>query len=133
MTRVRLNGSAALHDGGFAYSATVAPGPLIFTAGISPLDADGQIVAPGDVVGQTRVCLANLSTVLGEQGAALSDVVKLTIYVAEHLQADLYVAWQEVLAEFGTPVPPAMMHGVTVLAYDDQLVEIEAVAAPNTA
>ncbi|MFW0794079.1 RidA family protein [Gordonia sp. CPCC 205515] len=133
MSRVRLNGSAALHDGGYAYSATVAPGPLLFTAGISPLDAEGVIVKPGDVVGQMRRCLEILGVVLYEQGASLTDVVKLTIYVAEHLQADLYVAWQEVVAEFGAPVPPAMMLGVTVLGYDDQLVEIEAIAAPPVA
>lgn len=130
MSRIRLNGSSTLHDGGYAYSATVGPGPLLFTAGISPLDADGSIVAPGDVVAQTRRCLDNLVTVLAEQGAFLTDVVKLTIYVAEHLQADLYVAWQEVAGRFADPVPPAMLLGVTVLGYDDQLVEIEAIAAP---
>ena len=129
MTRVRLNGSSTLPDGGFAYSATVASGPLLFTAGISPLGTDGVIVAPGDVVGQTRQCLSNLSTVLTEQGAALTDVAKLTVYVAESLQADLTVAWDTVVETFGTPVPPAIAIGVTVLPYDDQLVEIEAVAA----
>ncbi|ROZ89309.1 RidA family protein [Gordonia sp. OPL2] len=130
MSRVRLNGSAGLHDGGFAYSATVAPGPLVFTAGISPLDAEGGIVAPGDVVGQTRRCLEILRIVLAEQGASFADIVKLTVYVAERLQADLVVAWQEIVATVDPPVPPAMMMGVTVLAYDDQLVEIEAIAAP---
>lgn len=130
MGRVRVNGSTELFDGGFPYSATVSPGLLIFTAGISPLDADGAIVAPGDVVGQTRQCLGNLRTVLAEQGAGLGDVAKLTVYVAERLQADLVVAWQEVVAGFAEQVPPAMMMGVTVLPYDDQLVEIEAVAAP---
>ncbi|MGV9670136.1 MULTISPECIES: RidA family protein [unclassified Gordonia (in: high G+C Gram-positive bacteria)] len=129
MSRVRLNGSSVLHDGGFPYSATVSPGSLIFTAGISPLDENGAVGAFGDVVGQTRICLANLAAVLGEQGATFADVAKLTIYVAERLQADLYVAWEAVVAEFET-VPPAMMMGVTVLPYDGQLVEIEAVAAP---
>ncbi|MAU81822.1 RidA family protein [Gordonia sp. Z-3] len=130
MARLRLNGSSTLPAAGFAYSATVTAGPLIFTAGISPLDAAGAIVPPGDVVGQTRTCLANLRSVLDDQGASMADIAKLTIYVAEQLQADLVVAWDEIVAEFGTPVPPAMMMGVTVLAYDDQLVEIEAIAAP---
>lgn len=129
MSRVRLNGSSTLPDGGFPYSATVSAGPLIFTAGISPLDANGAVAASGDVVGQTRVCLANLTTVLDEQGAGLADIAKLTIYVAEQLQADLEVAWDAVVAEFEA-VPPAMLMGVTVLPYDGQLVEIEAVAAP---
>ncbi|MEE3849782.1 RidA family protein [Gordonia sp. LSe1-13] len=130
MARVHLNGSSALPAAGFAYSASVSPGPLLFTAGISPLDAAGSVEPTGDVVGQTRTCLANLRTVLAEQNASMADIVKLTIYVAENLQADLVVAWEAVVAEFGDPVPPAMMLGVTVLAYDDQLVEIEAIAAP---
>lgn len=132
MTRVRLNSSSALPDAGFAYSASVTSGPLLFTAGISPLDADGTIVAAGDVVGQTRICLENLQTILADQQASLADVAKLTVYVAEGLQADLIVAWDAVVAVFGTPVPPAIVVGVTVLPYDDQVVEIEAVAAPAT-
>lgn len=129
MSRVRLNGSTTLHDGGFPYSSTVSPGPLLFTAGISPLDENGEVIAPGDVVAQVRACLGNLAAVLGEQGATFGDVAKLTVYVAEHLQADLYVAWEAVSAEFDV-VPPTMMMGVSVLPYDGQVVEVDAVAAP---
>ncbi|GAC70593.1 RidA family protein [Gordonia soli] len=130
MSRVVRNASTALADGGFPYSATVSPGPLIFSAGISPLDADGAIVAAGDVVAQTRRCIENLRIVLTEQGADLGDVAKMTVYVAEHLHPDLEVAWDAVRSGFGDAVPPAMMLGVTVLPYDGQVVEIEAVAAP---
>ena len=129
MTRITLNGSSVLHDGGFPYSATVSAGPLLFTAGISPLDEDGVVVAANDVVGQTRRGLHNLSALLAERGATPADLAKLTIYVAEHLQADLAVAWEAVVAELGESVPPAMMVGVTVLPYDEQVVEIDAVAA----
>lgn len=129
MSRVLRNPSARLPDGGFPYSATVSAGPLLFTAGVSPLDDDGAVVSPGDVVAQTRRCLTNLRTVLDEQGASFADVAKLTVYVAEHLQADLVVAWETVVAEFDGAVPAAMMMGVTVLAYDGQVVEVDAVAA----
>ena len=129
MTRITLNGSSVLHNGGFPYSATVSAGPLLFTAGISPLDEEGVVVAANDVVGQTRRCLENLSALLAERGATTADLAKLTIYVAEHLQADLAVAWDAVVAQLGESVPPAMMVGVTVLPYDEQVVEIDAVAA----
>lgn len=129
MTRITRRGSTDLHNGGFPYSATVTAGPLLFTAGISPLDANGVVDAPGDVVGQTRRCLQNLRVVLAEGGAELDDIAKLTVYVAEHLQADLYVAWETVVAEFGDSIPPAIVVGVTVLPYDGQVVEVEAVAA----
>jgi len=44
-------------------------------------------------------------------------------------QADLVAAWDVVHAAFGTYDVPSTLLGVTVLGYDDQLVEIEAVAA----
>ena len=131
MSRVRLNGSVGLHDGGFAYSAAVAPGPLVFTAGISPLDGDGAVVAADDVAGQTRRCLEILRTVLADQDCSFADIVKLTVYVVERVHPDLVVAWQAVAAEFDAPVPPAMLMGVTGLGYADQLVELEAIAAPT--
>ena len=48
-------------------------------------------------------------------------------HVAEHLQADLVVAWDAVTEAFGDHKPAGTLLGVTVLAYDDQLVEIDAV------
>jgi enamine deaminase RidA (YjgF/YER057c/UK114 family) len=102
---------------------------LIFTAGAAPIDEDGATVAPGDVTRQAYQCMANLKIALAEAGGSLTDVVKVTVYVAERLQADLVVAWEAVTAEFGDHMPAGTLLGVTVLAYDDQLVEIEAVAA----
>lgn len=130
MSRVQHGRPEGLFDGGFPYSAAVSAGPMVFTAGIAPLGADGEVVAPRDVVGQTRQCLANLGTVLAGHGAGFADVAKLTVYVAEHLQADLYVSWAEVLASFTDGAPPAIVVGVTVLPYDEQVVEVEAIAAP---
>lgn len=72
--------------------------------------------------------MANLRDALADAGADLTDVVKVTVYVAEKLQADLVVAWDAVTEEFGDHKPAGTLLGVTVLAYDDQLVEIEAVA-----
>ena len=130
MSRVQHGRTEGLFDGGFPYSASVSAGPPIFTPGIAPLGQAGGVVAPGDVVGQTRQCLANLRAVLAGHGAGFADVAKLTVYVAEHLQADLYVSWDAVLESFTDGAPPAIVVGVTVLPYDDQLVEVEAVAAP---
>ncbi|HEY9314594.1 RidA family protein [Williamsia sp.] len=125
MSPVQINGP----ENGHTRSATVAPGSLVFTAGAAPIDADGATVAPGDVSAQTRQCMANLKVALAETGASLADVAKVTVFVAEHLQADLVVAWDVVTAEFGDHKPAGSLLGVSVLAYDDQLVEIEAVAA----
>jgi 2-iminobutanoate/2-iminopropanoate deaminase len=125
MSSVQINRPENSHT----RSTTIAPGSLVFTAGAAPLDADGATVAPGNVSEQTRQCMANLELSLTEAGASLADVAKVTVYVAEHLQADLVVAWDVVTEVFGDHKPAGTLLGVSVLAYDDQLVEIEAVAA----
>ncbi|MBJ7288301.1 RidA family protein [Williamsia sp.] len=129
MSQLRLNGSETLYDGGFTYSATALPGSIIFTAGAAPTEADGSTFGPGDVQAQARQCMLNLTTILSEAGASLSDVAKVTVYVAEGLQADLSVAWDAVVEAFGAHKPAGTLIGVTVLAHDGQLVEIEAIAA----
>ncbi|SDU65264.1 RidA family protein [Gordonia westfalica] len=125
MSSVQINGPRDGHT----RSATVAPGSLVFTAGAAPIDEQGVTVAPGNVCEQARQCMANLQTALAEAGASLDDVAKVTVFVAEHLQADLVVAWDAVTEAFGDHKPAGSLLGVSVLAYDDQLVEIEAVAA----
>ncbi|MEH3157059.1 MAG: Rid family hydrolase [Gordonia paraffinivorans] len=129
MSHIRVAASDSLYSGGWSHTATAAPGSVIFTAGAAPVDADGATVAVGDVQAQARQCMANLEVALRDAGAALSDVAKVTVYVAEGLQADLVVAWDAVVEAFGDHRPVGSLLGVTVLAHDDQLVEIEAIAA----
>jgi len=62
-------------------------------------------------------------------GASIEDVVSTRVLVASSRQADLVAAWQVVRDAFGVHDVPSTLLGVTVLGYDDQLVEIEAVAA----
>ncbi|GAA2793362.1 RidA family protein [Saccharopolyspora taberi] len=113
----------------YAYAATIEPGArTVFTAGACPLDAEGNTVAVGDYAGQARQVMANLRTALGEAGAGLSDVVKSTVYVASTRQDDLVAAWEVVREHFGDHDAPSTLLGVAVLGYDDQLVEVEAVA-----
>jgi enamine deaminase RidA (YjgF/YER057c/UK114 family) len=112
----------------YAYAA-VAPGTgLVFTAGACPLDAQGVVVARGDIAAQMRQALANLEVALGEAGATLRDVLKTTVYVASDRREDLVTAWNEVAEAFGEHDAPSTLLGVAVLGYAYQLVEIEAVA-----
>jgi enamine deaminase RidA (YjgF/YER057c/UK114 family) len=122
-----------LHDGvPYAYAAVTDPGRTLFTAGACPLDADGRTVAVGDVAGQAGQVMANLVTVLETAGAALTDVVKTTVYVASTDRADLVAAWQVVRECFGDHDAPSTLLGVAVLGWPDQLVEVEAVAVRDT-
>ncbi|MGA8116319.1 MAG: RidA family protein [Actinocatenispora sp.] len=114
----------------YAYAASVEPGArLVFAAGACPLDADGNTVCPGDHAGQARQVMANLRVALHDAGAALTDVVKTTVYVASGEQADLVTVWEVVRDTFGDHDAPSTLLGVAVLGYTGQLVEVEAVAA----
>jgi enamine deaminase RidA (YjgF/YER057c/UK114 family) len=115
-------------DAPYAYASIAPPGSLIFTAGACPIDADGDVTAPGDYVLQAELTVANLVTALSAAGAGLSDVLKTTVYVASADRADLVRVWQVVAAAFGDHDAPSTLLGVTTLGYPDQLVEIEAVA-----
>ena len=112
----------------YAYAAVAPPGSLIFTAGACPIDADGDIAAPGDYAAQAAHAMANLIKALAAAGASLTDVLKTTVYVASADQHDLVEVWEIVHAAFGDHDPPSTLLGVTVLGYSQQLVEIEAVA-----
>ena len=112
-----------------AYAA-VADGPArgVWTAGACPLDADGAIVAPGDVAAQTHQAMRNLTAALAAAGAEPTDIVKTTLYVASPDRADLVRAWNAYRADMTGHDAPSTLLGVAVLGYPGQLVEIEAVA-----
>ncbi len=128
---VQLIRSAALTAvAEYAYAATApADARLVFLAGACPLDADGRTVAVGDHAGQAEQCVANLRTALAAAGATLDDLVSTRVLVASSRQADLVSAWEVVRRAMGDHDVPSTLLGVTVLGYDDQLVEVEAVAA----
>jgi enamine deaminase RidA (YjgF/YER057c/UK114 family) len=128
---VTLIRSSALSDvAEYAYAATApADSRLIFLAGSCPLNADGTTAAVGDYAGQAAKAVENMKTALAESGASLTDVISTRVLVASNQQADLVAAWEVVRDAFGDHDVPSTLFGVTVLGYDDQLVEIEAVAA----
>jgi enamine deaminase RidA (YjgF/YER057c/UK114 family) len=113
----------------YAYAAeAVAPVRAIWTAGACPLDTEGKTVAPGDYAAQAHQVMRNLITALEGAGASLRDIAKTTVYVATGNQDDLVAAWDVVREYMGDHDAPSTLMGVTVLGYDDQLVEVEAVA-----
>ncbi|WP_222126913.1 RidA family protein [Curtobacterium pusillum] len=128
---VQLIRSDALSDvAQYAYAATApADARLVFLAGACPLDRDGATVAVGDPRGQAAQCVENLRTALAAAGAGVEDLVQTRVLVASSRQEDLVAAWEVVRAAMGDHDVPSTLLGVTVLGYDDQLVEIEGIAA----
>lgn len=127
---VQLIRSTDLASAPYAYAATAPSGSrLIFLAGACPLNDDGTTTAPGDYAAQAARCMETLRTALHASGAALTDVISTRVLVASSSQRDLVAAWDVIHAAFGAHDVPSTLLGVTVLGYDHQLVEIEAIAA----
>lgn len=128
---VTLIRSSALSDvAEYAYAATAPKDArLIFLAGSCPLTPDGDTAAIGDYAGQAAACVVTMEQALEAAGATIEDVISTRVLVATSDQADLVAAWEVVRDAFGDHDVPSTLLGVTVLGYDQQLVELEAVAA----
>jgi enamine deaminase RidA (YjgF/YER057c/UK114 family) len=124
-----VTGADALYGGvPYAYAAIAPAGETVFTAGACPLDEQGRVVEPGNVVAQMRHASRNLLAILDAADCRPEDVVKTTVYVATAERDELAGAWRVVEEIFGTAGPPSTLVGVAVLGWPGQLVEIEAVA-----
>lgn len=117
-----------LAEAPYEYAAIAPEARLVFTAGASPLDPAGQVVAPGDVEAQTAQALDNLLVTLAAARSGPELVLKTTVYVVAAERTDLVRVWDLVAARFGRARPPSTLLGVAMLGYPDQLVEIEAIA-----
>ncbi|GAA0966658.1 RidA family protein [Actinocorallia libanotica] len=131
VTLVRNQRLTQVVEYAYAATASLTPARAVWTAGACPLDSEGATVAVGDYAGQAHQVMRNLEEALRGAGATLSDVVKTTVYVVSSRQDDLVQAWQVVRDYMGAHDAPSTLLGVAALGYDDQLVEVEAVAVIN--
>ena len=116
---------------GYAHAVTVS-GKLAFVSGQVALDADGQLVGPGDLAAQLAQAMRNLHRILGALGADWADVVRFTWYVldAGSLQVIRDVRDEFIRRSLGDrPNPASTLVQVAALARPEFLVEVEAVVA----
>jgi len=64
------------------YSQGVQHGDFVFTSGQLPKPADGDLIT-GDIALATRQCLLNVQAVLEAAGAAMAEVVKVTVFLTD--------------------------------------------------
>lgn len=100
-------------------------------AGQCPLDEDGVVVGPDDLVAQVNQVAHNIAVALEEVGATPEDVVRSVIYVASTERADLALVWTALSrSEVGAALSTAStLLGVAQLGYPGQLVEVDITAA----
>lgn len=130
MERKYLNPPTLLQPRGYTHIVTVeGGGKMIFISGQVAVDKDGKLVGPGDLKTQIRQAGSNLKLALEAAGATPADIVKTNTYIVNYKQAD-YSALREARAElFPSGEPPAStLVGVTSLAVDGLMVEMEAIA-----
>ena len=102
---------------------------MIAPRGQVAVDADGKVIAPGDMKAQAEAVFYNLRLILREAGGSFEDVVKLTHYVV-----DLKPEHRPVITEIRNRYvnqenPPAStMIGVPALVMDGLVIEVEVVA-----
>ncbi|RYZ43631.1 MAG: RidA family protein [Myxococcaceae bacterium] len=103
----------------------------VHIAGQVAYDAQGQLVARGDLAGQVAQALRNVSIGLTAAGATFKDVVRLTFYVVDwkrEQMPDFVAGIERVATELKFVPAPASLIGVSVLFEPGILVEIEATA-----
>lgn len=105
-----------------------ASGKIIFCAGQTSVDENGNPVNPGDMAAQIRQSLDNLEAVLAKGGAKLKDVVRMTYYVRD---IPAFLKANPILLKRYTNAgcqPTTSLIGVAALFHPDILFEVEATA-----
>ena len=107
------------------YSQAVKAGEMVFCSGQIPIDpATGEFVSE-DVAEQTEQVLRNLSEVLKAAGAALENVVKTTVFLAD---MNDFVAMNEIYGRYFNENKPARATVQAARLPRDARVEIDCIA-----
>jgi enamine deaminase RidA (YjgF/YER057c/UK114 family) len=131
MNNEQINPPALPVPVGYSQVVATQGARTIYVAGQVSLDVIGNVVAPGDVIGQARRAFTNVKSAVEAAGATVEDIVKVTWYVVGYrpeLLPHLAAARRDV---FGDHAPASTLVGVAALANPDYLVEVEAVAVTD--
>lgn len=125
-----INPASLARPSGFSHGILTTGGRMLFLAGQTAFNADGQLVAPGDLVGQYEEALRHLKIIVEEAGGKMPDIVKITIFVKDR---DDYLAHLKPLgavhrAFFGSYYPATALFEVSRFFQDGILIEIEGLA-----
>jgi enamine deaminase RidA (YjgF/YER057c/UK114 family) len=130
MDRKIINPSSLPAPRGFNHGILVEGGRLLFLAGQDASDAQGNIVAPGNLVGQFEQVLLNLKAVVEEAGGTMQDIVKLNVFVNDR---DEYVSNLKPLGQvfrtyFGDHYPAMALFEISAFFRDGNMIELEGIA-----
>jgi enamine deaminase RidA (YjgF/YER057c/UK114 family) len=116
---------------GYSQVVEVKASRLIFIAGQTSLDSNGELVGKADFPAQAAQVFANLSVALQATGCTAADLVKLTVFLTDMGNLGAYrEARNRFFATTSPPAAPAVtLVEVSRLYGPEFLIEIEAIAA----
>ena len=114
-------------SGHFAHAVVVeARGRLVFVSGMLAKDADGRIVAPGDIEGQTIQVCENVKAAMEAAGGTMDDICRVDVFVRNMEHFD---AIHQVRRRYFTGASPAStMVETPKMTTPDALIEMSAIA-----
>ena len=127
----RINPPELGEPPGYWQIVEVAARRMIFIAGQTALDANGDLVGKDDFAAQAEQVFRNIGTALKAVGCSAGNLVKLTVYLRDMRNLGGYrEARNRFFATVSPPAAPAItLVEVARLYGSDFLIEIEAVAA----
>ncbi len=116
---------------GYSQIVEITAGRIIFIAGQTAVDSDGNVVGKDDFSAQVAQVFHNLSIALRARGCTATNLVKLTVFLTDMNNLGRY---REARNRFFASVTPAAAPAVTLVEVSklygpDFMIEIEAIAA----
>jgi enamine deaminase RidA (YjgF/YER057c/UK114 family) len=110
----------------YSQGIVASRGKILFVAGQTASDKDGNVVGKGDIKAQTQQVFDNLKAVLKAAGGSLDDLVMTTTYITDRQYREGY---NEVRRQQYKKTPPtSTLVIVSGLANPDYLIEISGIA-----
>ena len=130
MKKEIINPSSLARPVGFSHGIAVSGGRVLFLAGETGSDAEGRIMAPGNIVAQYEQIMRNFQVVVEAAGGQMQDITKLNIFVRDR---DDYMAHLKQLGQvhrsfFGAYYPAMALFEISRFFQDEALIEIEGMA-----
>jgi len=128
---VRINPPELGTPPGYSQVVEVSSGRIIFIAGQTAVDADGNVVGGNDFAAQADQVFRNLGLALSASRCTAANLVKLTVFLTDMSHLGLY---REARNRFFTTVTPPAAPAVTLVEVSklygaEFMIEIEAIAA----
>lgn len=129
---LRVNPSELAEPSGFTHAVLAPPGSrLVFLAGQTAMNPEGQIVGSDDVVAQFEQALRNLLIALRAAGGRPEHLASLTIYAVDLADyrshaGEIGAVWRRLI---GTGYPAMAGIGIARLWDDTALIELQGIAA----